>query len=240
MTVPSHVVAEDREHRQAVESASERLARLRWHWTLDVTNPHRVSGAEYGRAVGTDPSQVTLYARAYSIFRDQGHMASMRDALERAKMSEETYAAAQAVAESRGVSTTTARQARSTEVRRVRDAARDRAERFGTSVEEEAPKVASAVVRAEQASNTVKDRRAQRLGLRFIEMEGLLDSAKRTLLRAVRLAHDIDWGDEERDLLHGSVSNILALLKLIDMAFVEGTAVDWDAELAKLSQGDSS
>ena len=240
MTLPQNVIDEDRRLNGQIESSSEALAQLRWHWTLNEDNPDRVPMREYARLVGSTYSSIARYARGYILFRDHAEVATVTEATLRAETHTEREAAIDAVAQSRGQAFTNVHANRRTEVNRVLTAARDRAERYGSTVEEEAPKVAAAVVRAEQADKTTKERRAQRLGLRFIEMEGLLDNAKRTLLRAVQLAHEIEWGDEERELLHGSVTNIQALLKLIDMAFVEGTAVDWDAELARISQGGAS
>ena len=237
MTLPAHIIAEDRRLLNQIESASEALGQLRWHWTLDETNPDRVSMTEYARQVGVDRTQIGRYARAhqYWLSRDP-RVTTYTDALELGRMGAETYAATEAIAQSRGRSIRTVRDNYGKEVERVREIARERAEKHGTSVAEEAPKVAETITRAEAAGRQIKAERAERIGLRYVEMERLIDSAKRTLVGAVNLAHEIDWGDEERQLLSNSLNNLQAVVKLIDMAFVESVDVDWDAELARLSK----
>ena len=161
---------------------------------------------------------------------------SLADAIERARLSGETEAATVAVAESRGQSVGHVRKERPTEIRRVRDVARERAEKRGTTVEEEVTTVAETITKVEAAAETIKAERTERLGFRFIEMERLLDAARRPLIKALNLAHEIDWGEEERELLNSTVDNIKSLLGLIDIAFAGTADVDWDVELAKLTE----
>ena len=47
--------------------ASEELARHRWHWTLDESNPDRVSFSEYAAGVGRHKSQIQSFARGYAL-----------------------------------------------------------------------------------------------------------------------------------------------------------------------------
>jgi len=236
MGLPSQVILEDHDLEDRVGRISEKLAKLRWHWTLDESNLRRVSIKDYARQVARDFKTVYSYAHGYADSRYGAGAITLNESIERAKMSGETAAATGAVAEARGLQFKTARQTRSTEVRRVREMARDRAEKHGTTVEEEAPKVAQAIVRAEKAGQKIVADRQQKLGLRFVEMEGKLDRVKRELVDSVRLAQDIEWGTEETELLQHTLANIKALLHLIDTALTGTADIDWDTELARLTK----
>ena len=185
--LPGSAIEADHQLERATDSASEALAKHRWHWTLDESNPDRVGLREYARAVGRALSTIQSYANGYAI-KQTDRDVSVSAAIGRAGMGAETRAAVQAVADARGVGFTHARQSRPTETRRVREMARDRAERHGTSVEEEAPKVAQAIVRSERAEQRSRDERRERLGLRFVEMEGKLAKAKTALINALAVA----------------------------------------------------
>lgn len=235
MPLPADVVHEDRDLETRIGRMSEKLAKLRWHWTLDEDNPERVSLREYARQVSRDFKTVRGYAKGYALFMSDGHV-SISEAIGRANMGGETESATEAVAKARGTSFTHTRDSRNTEIRRVREIARERAEQKGTTVEEEAPAVAEWIVKTEEAGKKISGERKQRLGLRFVEMEGKLDKVKRELLSAVRLAQDIEWGDDEIELLQHTLENIRALLHLIDSAMAGTADVDWDTELAKLTE----
>lgn len=238
MKLPAEVVTEDHDIESRIGRMSERLAKLRWHWTLNEENPDRVSLREYAREVGRSPRLIGMYAKGYLLFSEEDNLPIV-EAIERASMGAETEVATEAVSKARGTTFTSTRQSRSTEIRRVREMARERAEQKGTTVEEEAPIVAEWIVKTEEAGKQVSSERKERLGLRFVEMEGKLDKVKRELVSAVRLAQDIEWGEEETELLTHTLDNIKALLHLIDTALVGSADVDWDAELAKLSEGET-
>jgi hypothetical protein len=150
-------------------------------------------------------------------------------------MSTETRAAADAVSRARGVAVDTAKTNYQQETRRVREISRQLAEERGTSVEQEAPKVAETIVRHEQAQQTEAAEKAERSDVRFVEMEGYLVKAKRELLRALKLAPVVPWDDESQELLTETVANVKALLGLIDAALSGASGVDWDAEFAKVA-----
>lgn len=235
MALPKHAITEDRNLEAQSSKASEALMRHRWHWTLDESNAERVSLREYAREVGRSFSTIHADANGYAL--TQGDRAvPISEARERAGMGAETEAATEAVAQARGLSFKHTRQDRPVEVRRVREIARERAEKHGTSVEEEAPKVADWLVRSEKAEETRQAERKERLGLRFVEMEGYLKNAQRKLVDALNMSHDVPWGDEERELLASTVQNVRALLNLIDLALVGAAEVDWDSELAALTK----
>lgn len=234
--LPARVVAEDKRLDRAATSASEELARLRWHWTLDESNPERVSLSEYARAVGRARSIISRDANAYVLLR-RGTATALTDARERANMGAETEAATEAVANARGVSMQQARKARPTEVKRVRDMARERVEQQGGTIEEQAEKAADWIVRSEKAERRRTADRNERLGLRFVELEAHLEAARRRLGEALEVARAVDWEDEHQELLRHTLGQVKALLTLIDVALAGVADVDWDAELAALEGG---
>lgn len=233
MTLPREAIRTDERLQGAESTAAEALMQHRWHWTLDEANPKRVTVIEYARQVAR--SQNVIYRDAHGFALYSAGAITVTEARERARMSADRATAADAVAEARGVSFKTANRERGSEVKRVRDAARERAEDKGTSVEEEAPKVAQAIARAEAAAEARGTERRERTGLRYVELEGKLTKAYRALQSALEVARDVPWEDDERELLSDTIANVRALLNLIDTAVAGGADIDWDAELAKLN-----
>lgn len=233
MQLPPEVIQTDHDLELTATRASGALAKHRWHWTMDESNPGRVSFSEYARQVNRNVAAIHRDAHAHVIASTSGR--SPDEARTLARMGAETGAAAEAVAKTRKISTQTVHNKRMSEVRRVRDIARQRAEERGTSVEEEAPKVAETIVRHEQAQQAEADEKAEHTDIRFVEMEGYLVKAKRELLRALKLAPVVPWDDESKELLTETVGNVKALLALIDTALSGVSGVDWDAEFAKVA-----
>jgi hypothetical protein len=236
MDLPVAVIEQDHKLERATAKTSEQLAKLRWHWTLDETNPDRVSLKAYARGISRDRALVTKYAKGYASWQEGDDIVTLSEAIERAGMGAEREAATEAVAQARGLGFSTVKQSRPTEIKRVREIARERVEQHGGTIEEQAEKAAEWIVKAEKADARQRDERKERLGLRFVEMEEELDAVKRRLIKAVNLAHDVPWGDEERELLGTTLANVKALLELINLALVGSADVDWDAELADLTE----
>jgi len=223
---------------EIASAADGQLAKHRWHWTLDESNPSRVSVNAYANAVGRDQSTIYVMVNGYARFVMDASI-ELQDHISRARMGGETAAAAEAVAKARGVSLSSVRDSRTKavqDVRRVREISRQLAEERGTSVEEEAPKVAETIAKAEAAQKANDAERAAHADLRFFEMERYLISAKRELMRAVKLAPQVAWDDEQKELLTDTVGNVRALLGLIDAAIAGISGTDWDAEFAKLGE----
>jgi hypothetical protein len=236
IVLPVSVVREDTKLEKAASGASEALMKHRWHWTLDETNPKRVSLRAYARAVGKGNVTIRKYAYAYVALSEQAGSLTPSEALERAVMGSETQAATEAIAKARGVGFKQTRMTRPSEVQRVRSMARERAEKHGTSVEEEAVKVADWIVKSEKADAKQTQERKQRLGLRYIEIEGKLSRMKALGVEVLNISHDVNLGDEEQELLRYTLETIKALLSLIDLRLAGAADVDWDAELAKLDE----
>lgn len=232
--IPANVIREDHELEAATSRASEDLARLRWRWTLDDSNADRVSIREYARSVGRAFATVYKYVNGYAL-RLADRDISINEAIERAGMGAETQAVTEAVAEARGLTFSTTRQERGTEVRHVRNLAREAAERKGTTVAEEAVTIAQMAARIDESESQRKVEREARRTLRYVEMQGYLHSAIRSLQRAAAMGGS--WDGEEQELLRDTVDKVREIIVLLDARIMGTQAIDWDAELAAIMSG---
>jgi hypothetical protein len=238
--VPTSVITEDHRLDESASKAQEALARLRWHWTLDESNPKRVSFREYGQAVGRSHRAIGAMAHGYAAFdAARGNefvptARSLTDEIELAKLSETKRAATEAIADATGLSVSNVAAAHRDKVKETIAAAEDAAERRGTSIEEEIPRVAQSHQRTREMESRQRTDRKSRSSLRYIEMEGDFAAAKRRLVHALEVAADVEFDDEEMTLLREAIGQLTALLNLIDMRLGGIPNVDWDAEAAKL------
>ena len=69
-------VVRDRELESVQQRSIEKLAQHRWHWTLDDSNPDRVSIAEYARRVSRGRATIHRMAYGYKAWsvRNSGHL----------------------------------------------------------------------------------------------------------------------------------------------------------------------
>jgi hypothetical protein len=241
--LPVAVVQEDNRLETAAEKSREELARHRWHWTLDESNPDRISTGIYARNVARGVSTIRDMANGYAEWikiKDDGAPGSttFADCLERAKLSGDRLTATEAVAKAAGVSIGTARRHKSQEIDTVMITAQERAERNNTTPAEEVHEVAEFLhaAAASRKKSREESRAAKSHG--FIRIEGSLAAAKRHLGEALDVAQNVEFSDDELTLIIRSIDNVRGLLHLIDLKLGGATDVDWDAELAKL--GDAS
>jgi hypothetical protein len=233
------VVREDHLLDEQVGKASSALMELRWHWTLDESNPDRVSFSEYAREVGQTRKTITGYAQGWLLVEADPNMTAT-EARERAAMSAETEVAAEAVAKARGIGFERVSKSRRPEVRRVREWAREAAEQKGTSVEAEVEGVAEFIVKGEQAAQSDRAAKAERKGVRYVALEGRLVKAQRALHEALDEALAVEWGAEEQELLGGTIATVRRLLDLVDQAIAGSSGIDWDKALAELSETEAA
>jgi hypothetical protein len=66
--LPPSAIQKDHELEGRAERSSEALAKHRWHWTLDPSNPGKVSQREYARAVGRSQTTVSHYAQGHQLY----------------------------------------------------------------------------------------------------------------------------------------------------------------------------
>ena len=62
--LPSTIVLQDQELEAQRDDASASLAKLRWQWTLDESNPKRVSIRSYAEQVGRAEKTIRSMAKA--------------------------------------------------------------------------------------------------------------------------------------------------------------------------------
>lgn len=234
-TLPPEVIEQDATLEGQASKASESLAQHRWHWTLDESNPDRVSIREYARQVGRNKQAIAAMVNGYARWLPDGSQ-PLGEMIQRAKLGAETEAAVEAVAEARGLTFTTAKQHHGDEAKRIRTAAREAVESGKTDdFEGYAKKVAKTIHRGEQAEKQRREDRTQRTSLRYIELDGKIAQARRVLTDGLQIARqDIGWEQDELDLLIGALDALKALTGLIDLALTGALDVDWDGELAKL------
>lgn len=239
--LPAAVVAEDRRLDAAAVRSQEDLARHRWHWTLDETNADRVSIKAYTRAVGlSDTAPISRMANGYAAWmaaKDGGmrNCASLGEHIRRAGMSAEREAATEAVAKATGRSFITASATNANEVAEVTRAARERAEARGTRVEDEVEHVAEWRARGRASRDAQQARAAATSSLQWVEVRAALAAARRHLRVALDESDGVEWTSEEADLLRRSIDCTRATLDLVELRVTGAAGIDWDAELAKLS-----
>jgi hypothetical protein len=234
------VAGRDRELRQTEQKAGEQLGKLRYDNTIAVD----VTFAEYARQCGVGDVVVAQYAHAWEIFsaanEADASASSFSECLARAKYSSEQFAALDAVAKARGVSHETARSTHSNEVRRVRQFARDAAEKRGTSVADEAAEMAKFAEQGRRSEDRHAAERAERVDFRYIEVERYLLAAKRDLASALRV-DTVEFDDEMKQLLVATIDKVRSLLDLIALRFAGVAEVDWDSEMRRvLAEADES
>jgi hypothetical protein len=143
-----------------------------------------VSIREYARQVGRAHKTITAMVNGYAAHRSGGAAAAtLNEAIERAKMSNERELATDAVAKVRGISFAFARKTEADTVPEVLHAARDMADQQGIAVEEAA---ATAVRLAIRPCRRKSPRAAARRGRRGTRGKG---SGEVSLSRATRKPH---------------------------------------------------
>lgn len=238
--LPQLVIEKD--HR--LQKATDELAQLRWHWTLDETNPKRVPQREYARQVGVDQKRINVDANAWA-----DHLAAQGEALhgltpgtphtvsdfrELRKLSSERQEAAKAIAKATGQAVSSVTTHKKEEIADVVNTARERAIDRGTTVESEIDQAAEWREKARRAARREQDERKAAHTMRYVTIEGQIGVAMQKLRAILNESEGVEFTEEEKELLVDSLAKLRALLNLIDMRIAGNTNVDWDAELHKL------
>lgn len=235
-------VERDRELEAAHGRTLAELAEHRWHWTLDEQNPKRVTFAEYARGVGRAPSIVQAMAHGYVAWQKNRHVPVAAGApdnlygfIEQAKLGAAKAEATQAVAVASGKSFATVATSGRSEVREVLATAQDRAERRGTRVSDELPKVAQARAASQKATRE-RDASRRASAFRIVEFEGHLGAAVRRLRAALQLVRELEFEDEEVELIEGTIRQLRTLIELVDVRVTGQAGIDWDDEFAQIME----
>jgi hypothetical protein len=236
ISIPQEVIDKDQKLEAAAERSSEALAKHRWHWTLDASNPEKTSLRAYAKAVGRNFKTIRAQAQGYAdwVMGDTHH--SLADCIVLANVSAEKAEVAEVVAQEEGVALSTVANRRGSDsLANVTEQAKARAARKGTNMADEAKDIAKRRRQTREMSERQRKEKANAKGIRFVEIEGDLAYAQRRLLNALQVAQDVGFSDEEMELLRDSLAKIKAVLNLLDLRMAGTLNVDWDAELEKIT-----
>lgn len=201
MNLPPEVIQEDRDLQEVERSASEQLIRLRWHWTMDQSNPGRVSVAEYAQQVGVNQSTVYRSANGYLIFlsakEDPFNSMSPSAAVHRADMAVDRRRNVDAVAKAHGnIHPVNVEKNHRDELNRVRDAVRDHVETHPTASDDELQRIADRTAKnIKTSADLARNQRDQLLQSQphlLTEILGETAKARESLIKARALAKDAD------------------------------------------------
>jgi hypothetical protein len=223
-----------------MSSASEELARHRWHWTLDPDNPKRVSIREYARSVGKAKSTIEAYANGFAAWNSgRPGAATLGEAMDRAKMSAAKAELVEAVAEANEVGFKQVAKSYGPDVARLREAVHREAERRPEMTAEERSdfinRTADFMSRSRRAEQRRQEHRKSNRTAQFVIIDGEITQARRCLMRALTEARGTEDLDEDTvRLLETALDSLKAITELLRLAISGSIAVDWDAELARL------
>lgn len=240
--VARSVIETDHKLEGTADRASEELAKHRWHWTLDESNPKRVAVREYARAVGRNDTTIARYAKGWATYVDRmaapragGAGFTLQDAIRQSEMSAENQEFAEAIAEGSGRPIAqVSRGDNRHKMHEIVGQAKARAERQGTDAVDEARRIAEQQRRSAEMDAKERERKRQRRTQRYVEIEGDLATAQRRLMHALRVAEGVGFDDDEMELIRDSIAKVRAVLDLIDLRMAGTPDIDWDAELTKL------
>lgn len=237
--LPAEVIETDHRLEKAASTADEGLAKHRWHWTLDESNPNRVSLREYARHVGRDVSRIAHQAKGYANWvLTPG--STLWESIERAKMSTERAEIVEAVAAANEITFGHAAKQYTPDVTRVREATERAAERQPDMTTEDrreyAKRTAQNLARSRASEQQRRDDRKRQRTANFMLLDARLDQMRRAGIDALNIARDAEVGPEEIALLETTLDSLRALISLLNSAITGASDVDWDSELANLSK----
>ena len=231
--LPSKVVTEDKR----LSKASAELAKLRWHWTLDESNPDRVSFREYGRQVGIHPKQISSGAKGYIAYTERvprDALRSLSDEIKMAGIGDTRQLAAEAIADAEGTTVGNIISNHYSEIKKVIEEATDTAERRGTTIEDEIPGKAEWAATSKAAETAQDERKKASQSASFASLESKLTRAWTLLKGAAEDAEYAGMSDDELADLVALVQKTRSALEMIDLKLTGTTGVDWDGEAATL------
>lgn len=243
MPLTRAVIDTDHQLEGSATRASEELAKHRWHWTLDESNPKRIPVREYARDVERNLATVQRYANGYALYLAKmadppgGVAYTIQDAIRQSENSAERQEFNEAIAKGSGRAVgQVARGDNRVRTNEIIAHAKERAERRGTDPVQEAENIARHQVKARASAHRQKESKAKGHFFRWNEIEGDLLRARRSLLHAMSVGEGVDFTDEEMEFIRDAVANTRAVLDLIDLRMQGNPDIDWDGELAKLSE----
>lgn len=234
--LPESVIKEDRR----LSRSAEELCKLRWHWTLNTDNVHRISQSAYARQVGVSQQLISRDANAWEQYTynpgvvGSGKPKTIEDFRAVQSVSEDRRQAVEAIAAQTGKSFSTIAKHHDDEVRAVVEMARDRVVRRGTTFEHEVQDVAAQQQHHRMRAKEQKDERQRHLMEECIRMQQCIGYAIRGVREAYEIAVDINFGDQELEFIADSLAQLRALVNLLDRRIVGKENTNWDQELKTL------
>jgi len=205
--LPADVINTDFMLEGQLSGVTEKLAQLRWHWTLDKSNPGRVTVSEYAQEVRRHESTIRRMVNGYeNSLRDASR--SLEDHMALAMLGQEKREAAEIL----GISPVRARDTRTEEGRQVRD------------LSEQLKKV-----ERKEVETTDKN-----TAYRWLEAAGTITKAKQALIALLPMLQRVEFEPDEIEELIEDLNQLDAASGLARMAIAGTTNVNWDEELAKV------
>jgi hypothetical protein len=236
VTLPICVIEADRRLESSANETSLALMEHRWHWTLDESNPDKVTISEYARQIGCSFTNIKRYAKGFVIFREQspsGRRLTADEAKWRATMGAETEAAAEAVATKHARTIGQAMKEHRPEIKAIREEARERAEEKGTTTVDEVPRSAELFYEVLEQPHGL----LTQTGLGWLQLDGRLSHAGLILQELVEASGEIPLDAEERVHLRAHSDKLKQLLALFDR-LISGRSDDgWKKELQLIQGG---
>lgn len=246
--LPFKVIEEDHKLEEQAGRATRSLMELRWHWTLDPSNPNRVGFTQYARDVERGESTIRQHARAHEKFRAAqkdsrsgsrpGAPTSPNDYLQLQNMSERRQKVTEALAVATGKKPGYVASNMRDHVRAVQADAEEQAEANGTTLEYEIPLAAKRHVNGSQAEKPREPKPepdpAEEARRRRKEAETELMHAMAALARAADLVKGLDpreilaievstW----RDCINDSRNYLDVISDWFDGKTVAGEVEEW-------------
>lgn len=242
--LPKTVVREDARLEKAAKSATEELASLRWHWTLDEDNPHRVSIRDYAASIERAESAVRQMVNGYAEWLEKGARSTSRtdltDTIALNRFGADKRAIVEAYSKATGAkprSMTNGGVGHDRQVSAAHEIAKRRAAENGTSIADEAKDAVKWVVTGEKAKNRKRQNRKADHDYEFVMTHAALGRARKALVDAIEHMKGVQFRDEEREELVKEFDRLRAASRLAALELKGNSGTDWDAELAKLSAG---
>jgi hypothetical protein len=239
-TVPLSVVEEDHRLEASAARSTEKLAKLRWHNTLDPEGP-RYGFTAYARAVGRSDTVIATHAKGYEMTRNsEAGLESLEDAFRLTRLSEEKQEFAKAIAKGSGKPVAAiARGEYSRKLAGDIEHAKMRAEKKGTDPIDEAREAAERHRQWEELKAKEKADAKRMKTVRWMNVENYLYAMRAKAMAALKEAEGVDFTDEHQEFIRDELSKTRAVLDLLDLMVDGNPDIDWDAEMANLTGGES-
>jgi hypothetical protein len=153
-------------------------------------------------------------------------------------MNEDKQAVTDVVAKEHGITPAEARMHLNSEIADLLPEAQEWALRNKSSVGEEAEAVISRRDKGRQVRRDQKERRDANRDLRYLELDAYIGQATKKLRLAAKIAPDVQWDDEHRELLAHELGKVRDMLGLLEMTVTGASQNDLDAEWEKFNEED--